>query len=77
MGVTSASSDWKSPKYYSEKEYSYNGWNCLVINGVDISQYPVAWGYCPVSSNEALVIAFDGYDWSEIEQQIMAMRLLK
>jgi hypothetical protein len=77
LGVTSVSSDWKSPKYYLEKEYSYNGWNCLVINGVDISQYPVAWGYCPISNNEALVLAFDDYDWSEIEQQIMAVRFLK
>lgn len=76
-GVTSTTSDWKSLKYYSEKEYLYNGWSCLVINGVDISQYPVAWGYCPISSNEALVLAFDGYDWSEIEQQISAVRLLK
>jgi hypothetical protein len=76
LGVTSTS-DWKSPEYYSEREYSYNGWSCLVINGVVISQFPVAWGYCPISSNEALVLAFDGYDWSEIEQQIMAVRLLK
>ncbi|MBI4100275.1 hypothetical protein HY439_00850 [Candidatus Microgenomates bacterium] len=64
-------------KDYSEREYSYNGWKCLVINGISISDYPVAWGYCPISTTEALVLAFDNFDWSEIEQQITAVRLLK
>lgn len=76
LGVTAEFRDWKSPKY-SEREYLYNGWNCLVINGVSISQYPVAWGYCPISSTEALVLAFDGPNWSEVEQQLSAVRLLK
>jgi len=76
LGVSSGQSDWKSPKY-SEREYSYNGWKCLLINGVNISQYPVSWGYCPISGNEALVFAFDGYSWSEIEQQMSAVRILK
>lgn len=77
LGVTANSSDWKAPNYYSEREYSYNGWSCLIINGVNISQFPVAWGYCPISSNEALVLTFDGYEWSEIEQQLTAVRLLR
>lgn len=64
-------------KNYSEREYTYNGWKCLVLNGISISDYPVAWGYYPISSTEALVLAFDGFDWSEIEQQIAAVRLLK
>lgn len=75
LGITTSTSDWKSPEYYSEKEYSYNGWNCLIINGVNISQSAVAWGYCPISGTEALVLSFDGYDWSEIEQQLTAVRL--
>jgi len=78
LGVTNPSTmDWTSPQYYSEREYSYSGWNCLVVNGVSISQYPVAWAYCPISSNEALVMAFDGYDWTEIEQQMAAVKLVK
>ena len=54
-------------KDYSEREYVYNGWKCLVLNGISISEYPVAWGYCPISSTESLVLAFDNFDWSEIE----------
>lgn len=77
LGVDRNSASWKSPTYYAEREYSYSGWNCLVINGVDISQYPVAWGYCPISANQALVLAFDGYNWSEIEQQLAAVKVLK
>lgn len=77
LGVTANTKDWKSPKSYSEREYSYFNWNCLVINGVDISQYPSAWAYCPISNNEALVLAFDGPDWPEIEQQMAAVRILK
>lgn len=71
------SSTGSTTKDYSEREYSYNGWNCLFINGVSISQYPVAWGYCPISSTEALVLAFDSYDWIEIEKQTAAIRLVK
>lgn len=77
LGITSSTTDWKSPEYYSEREYVYNSWNCLLINGVNISQYPVAWGYCPITSSEALVLAFDGYDWNEIEEQMAAIRILK
>lgn len=77
LGVTAQDDTWKAPKYFGEREYSYNGWNCLFINGVSISQYPVAWGYCPISATEALVLAFDGYEWSDIEQQTAAIRLVK
>ena len=62
---------------YSEREYSYNGWSCLFLNGISISQYPVTWGYCPISSTQALVVGFDTPNWSEIEKQLSTVRVIK
>lgn len=76
LGVSEDETNWKG-KEYSEREYLYNGWNCLVLSGISISQFPAAFAYCPVSKKEAAVLAFDSTDWAKIEEQISTIKLLK
>lgn len=71
-----AANQWKHPSYH-EKEYSYNDWSCLVIIGVDISQYPQIWGICPTSSSKAVYITAGGLEDSVIEQFIKTIKVLK
>lgn len=76
LGITSDTKDWQAQNY-SEKSISYSSWSCLIINGVNISQYPVSWGYCPISDTEAIVFGLDTSDWGEIEQQLATLKLLE
>lgn len=76
LGIQDGDTGWKMPKY-AERDYILNSWNCLIMNGISISQYPVTWGYCPVSTSEAIVLEFDNNDWSQIEQQLATVKLLK
>jgi|GEM_PF-5319331 len=44
---------------YSEIEYLINGKNCLFLNGISYSQFPLVWGLCPVSTTKGLLITTD------------------
>jgi len=65
----------KMPDYH-EKTYSYNGWNCLVLYGISLSQWPSTEGMCAISSTQA--IGFNTWqDDTGTEQIIKTIRLLK
>jgi hypothetical protein len=74
LHIDGTQSDWKSPQY-AERNYRYNTWNCLVINGIMLSQYEGAWAFCPISNTQGLVLSFDTKTWSEIEQQLATVRV--
>jgi len=40
---------------YGEIEYLINGKNCLFLNGISYSQFPLVWGLCPISTTKALL----------------------
>lgn len=64
------------PKNNFEREFSYNGWNCLVLFGIDVSQWTPVWGMCPISKTEALNFTMDG-DEELVKQQIQTLKILK
>ncbi|MBI2310106.1 hypothetical protein HYU89_04390 [Candidatus Collierbacteria bacterium] len=63
-------------KDYYEKEYSYSGWRCLVMYGLNYSASGNVWGICAVSSDKALF--FSGLDTPlSTEQFIQTFKYLK
>jgi len=50
---------------YSESEFVIAGKNCLILNGISISQYPTVWGVCPISTSHALL--FNGFDFNTLK----------
>lgn len=70
-------SQWDKSADYHEKDYSYNGWNCLVLYGTFISQSDTNWGMCIIDTKRAF--AFSAGTWTDqmMEQLISTIRLLK
>lgn len=66
---------WKHPEFH-EEEYLYNGWSCLILIGVDISQYPQVWGICPLNSQSALYFNTWGLDNGPIERFLQTIKVL-
>lgn len=75
FGTTVFQNQDKLPGYY-EQNYTYNGWSCLVIYGVGISQWPTTQGMCAIDSTRAFAFS----TWKvEVgtEQLIQTIKLLK
>lgn len=68
--------DYKSPDYH-EKNYSFAGMSCLVLYGVDISQWPPIEGMCAINSARAFRFALPQMDDSKAEQILSTIKLLK
>lgn len=68
---------WDKLPEYHEKEYTYNGWSCLVLYGIYISQGPVANGMCAINSKQAFSIGNGILDEKTVEQIIQTIKLLK
>lgn len=75
MGVEENSTIWKSPNF-SEEEFQYNNWPCLIFYGTDVSQFPSNIGVCPINNNQVIFFAVGG-DKEATKQSIQTIRLLK
>lgn len=64
------------PENNFEREYRVQGWPCLVLFRIDISQWTPNWGVCPISSTEAISFSMDG-DETLVEEILQTVRLLK
>lgn len=73
MGMTPSPKD-LSPDY-SEKEYVYNGKNCLFLNGISVSQFPGVWGVCDAGSGQVFLIT--SYDQSNFLTTVRTIKKLK
>ncbi|MFH0863746.1 MAG: hypothetical protein V1858_01470 [Candidatus Gottesmanbacteria bacterium] len=61
---------------YHEINYTYNGWSCLVLYGVGISQWPSTEGMCVIDSKRAFAFGM-WKDEAATEQIIQTIKLLK
>jgi len=68
--------DIKLPTYH-EKNYSYNGWDCLVIYGASSSQGKQINGMCAISNTQALAFDTRNDTDANVEQIIKTIRILK
>lgn len=75
LKVSDANPYWENSKF-STQEYSYDGWNCLVFYGVNISQLPASEGVCQINATQAMLFGVDG-DQALTEKVIQTIRLLK
>lgn len=67
--------DWQTD-FFHEKEYLYQGWNCLAFYGVAISQFPQSHVLCPINSTQAVYIYGDGQD-AAFEKLLSTVRLIR
>lgn len=69
------------PGHFQEKEYVYNGWSCLVLSGICVSQSPQIQGLCPISRTEAVYFMIgDGIDppnYSLVESLLSTVKVLR
>jgi hypothetical protein len=65
-----------TPNDNFEREYLVQGWPCLVMFGIDVSQWTQVWGVCPISSNEAISFNMDG-DETVVEKVLRTVKLLR
>ncbi len=61
---------------YHEKNYTYNGWSCLVLYGISISQWPSTQGMCAIDSKQAFAFGM-WKDEAATKQIIQTIKLLK
>lgn len=61
-------------KDYHEDNFSYNGWNCLVMYGLSFSAYFDTWGICPISSSQAIYLDGEPPNWGQIIQTIKLLK---
>jgi hypothetical protein len=69
--------DWDKLSGYHEREYTYNGWSCLVLYGIQISQSNPVNGMCVVSATRAFRFGLGTWTDEETEKVIGAVKLLK
>lgn len=48
------------------------GKNCLIINGVYISQFPTVWGMCVIDSTSALM--FNSFNYADLSQHLSTLK---
>lgn len=75
MGVEANSTNWKSPDF-SEEEFRYNNWPCLIFYGIGVSQFPSNMGVCPINNNQVISFGVGG-DKETARRSIQTIRLLK
>lgn len=75
MGVETNSTNWKGPDF-SEEEFQYNNWSCLIFYGIDVSAFPSNIGICPIKNNQVISFAVGG-DKETAKRSIQTIRLLK
>lgn len=68
--------DYKSSNY-REESLVYNGWSCLVLYGISVSQWPSTEGMCAVSGNKAIAFGTWLDSTKDVEQVIRTIKLLK
>jgi hypothetical protein len=60
----------KWPGYY-KSEFYIDGKNCLVLNGVSISQFYTVWGMCAINSKQALL--FTSFNYANLSQHLSSL----
>lgn len=72
QGTTDYQSSW-----YHEQNYTYNGMSCLVLYGVDVSQWPPTVGMCAINGSSAFYFSLRPSDDATAEKIVSTIRLLK
>lgn len=75
--ILKTATGWEKLPTYHEIEYTYNGWGCLVLYGIYISQSDTIWGMCSIPNSQAITFSLGGGSDDQAEQIISTVKLLK
>lgn len=80
LGISGPKDSDCRPSDFRQMEYLYNGWNCLVLHGLCVSQSPTTHGFCPTSATQGIFFQMEaGLPASnqQTEQLISTIKILK